>query len=712
MSNSKNTESFQIDIPAISRVLLAYWWMIILGTITGTLLVFVICQNLPEVYRAETRFEILENKAIQLEGKITEEFRDRNFNPLNRHIVLLEGENINKTLERKYTERFSDLQKTNFSPFDVYAAPVRGAETVMLDVAVDSYNQDAALAYLKELMEVYEGLRLDESQKELSDTRKAFRNEQVRLDTDISLAQAELDDFKVENNFILLETKNDFDRKLIAKLLERANQKEFELEVLKSRLALLNNSEADIKKVFPQLIDSVLALSESDKLRPESSLEADIRQWKDIQVALRKIDAEYKIKLKKYKKSHPKMIDLKDKEEIILAESSAYSVNIVNALRGRVESMEIERLNYLKKANATEKSLGEHSIHLSTHERLKARLTNLIEMKNRVHSKIISLSTDSTQEKYFMRMIRSPEILEKPVWPQKLKSTAAGFIFSFMLSAIFVLSTFMKKAEKYNFSKVIDEKGVACLATIPHFPVSKFKKDKLFLNSVSKGSILSEAYRNLRINIEKKLGGLKSLVVTSSGPGEGKTTTSLNLALCWSWTGQKVLIIDGDFRKASLRKIFPDETDEGILDYLKYQEGDIFDYVVDDVAENLSYLPAGHSEELVTEYLESGKMSELINSLESAYDIIIIDSAPVLRVVDTVHLSDMTAATVVVARSGVSSSTDISRVLDKIAEDKTIGFTVNGFKPSHARFVESNNQTDLHAGYSYGYANLSYKSEY
>ena len=106
-----NLQEDEIDLLTYLRVLLRYWWFIGPTALIGGVGTFLICLYLPPKYRAETRFEILENKAIQLEGGITEEFRGRNFNPLKRHIVFLEGETLKKELKTKIGKKEKKKQK-------------------------------------------------------------------------------------------------------------------------------------------------------------------------------------------------------------------------------------------------------------------------------------------------------------------------------------------------------------------------------------------------------------------------------------------------------------------------------------------------------------------------------------------------------------------------------------------------------------------------
>ncbi|NQZ57049.1 MAG: polysaccharide biosynthesis tyrosine autokinase [Lentisphaeraceae bacterium] len=712
MNTKENTtQEEEVDLLAYVRILLRYWWFIGPAALFGGIAVYLICLALPPKYRAETRFEIRENKVTQLSGDITEEFRGRNFNPLSRHVVLLEGETLNKKIADKLLKKYPDLENYRLAPFTLTAVPVRGAEMTMLDVSIDSFSQEAAMEYLSILLDEYARIRLQESQQELVESRQSLHGEENRLEEELEVLQNEIDTFKSKNNFMFLETKTAYDRKFIAELLEKANHKQFQLDILKSYMSDLEKTDADKAAVFSQAIDAFLSLNQqsSSYSQARSSLEIDIIEWKKRQIKLHTLEAQKKIKFKTYKNAHPKMREINDQIEVVQTEHEVFSANILNTLKGRLRTMEAERKSYLDKSQAIEDSLGNHSGLLSHYENLQQKRLNLTAMKSKVHMKVIALSTDANKEKFLLRTIREAQLYEDPVWPNKLKFTALGFILFLGGSCAMVLLFFLSKARKYNFSQISEQHGIKCVATIPRFPAKKLKKNPFFLNTVPKGSVLSEAYRGLRLNIEKQLQSGKTLVVTSFGPGEGKTTSSTNLALCWAWTGKKILLIDGDFRRATLRSVFKDAPKEGLIDYLKDEQQDSIDkFLVRDVCENLTYLPAGRSEEFVTELLEGSRMANVLQQLEQEFDMIIIDSAPATRVVDTLRLSEMSAGTLLVTRSGHTNPQDANETLKRLPEGKIIGFVVNDFRAAHAKFTKhSGSQIN-----SYSYAYQNYKKQY
>ena len=165
-------------------------------------------------------------------------------------------------------------------------------------------------------------------------------------------------------------------------------------------------------------------------------------------------------------------------------------------------------------------------------------------------------------------------------------------------------------------------------------------------------SPIAEAYRTLRTNIQFSNidENLKVLCVTSSGPLEGKTTTSCNLAETFAQSGHRVLLIDGDLRKPRVHKVFRLSGSKGITNLLAGQMN--LEEVTHLVGSGLNVIPCGPIPPNPSELLGSKRMKELLDELKKHYDIIIIDAPPVGVVTDSAILSTIVDGTVLVVASG------------------------------------------------------------
>lgn len=147
-------------------------------------------------------------------------------------------------------------------------------------------------------------------------------------------------------------------------------------------------------------------------------------------------------------------------------------------------------------------------------------------------------------------------------------------------------------------------------------------------------SPVSEAYRTLRTNIQfaNLDDNIKTILVTSSGPGEGKSTTATNLALTLAETGSKVIIIDCDLRKPNVHKQFGISNVKGLSNILA--KGTLFEDACNKFMDNLTVVTSGTIPPNPAEMLASNKMKLFLQDLNDKYDYIIIDTPPVIAVTD------------------------------------------------------------------------------
>lgn len=193
-------------------------------------------------------------------------------------------------------------------------------------------------------------------------------------------------------------------------------------------------------------------------------------------------------------------------------------------------------------------------------------------------------------------------------------------------------------------------------------------------------SITAECYRNIRTGLEyssidKKL---RTIVVTSSEAGEGKSTVSSNLAYVLSQSGKKVILIDCDLRKPSLHRVFEKSNDKGLTDYLigKYS----LDNVIKQIDNNLYLLTSGDIPPNPAEVIESQGMENLLEKLKDDFEHIILDTPPVRAVTDGQILAGKSDGTLLVVRAEKTSSDSIIqgyKELEKVRA-KVLGSIING----------------------------------
>ena len=202
----------------------------------------------------------------------------------------------------------------------------------------------------------------------------------------------------------------------------------------------------------------------------------------------------------------------------------------------------------------------------------------------------------------------------------------------------------------------------------------------MFVMEKAPKSIDAEAYRSLRSNIEYSSfdDEYRAIVVTSSVPGEGKSTTSGNLALSLAQSGNKVLLVDCDMRKPSIHKKFKISNISGTAELLLRKES--FEDVANFYNENLTIITAGKIPPNPSEMLSSRAMTAFIKEMKKEFKYIILDTPPLQAVTDAQVLSTKVDGVLLIVRAGSTKRDAVLNSVDLIkkVQGKVIGTVLNG----------------------------------
>ncbi|MDH4422867.1 MULTISPECIES: CpsD/CapB family tyrosine-protein kinase [Bacillus] len=202
-------------------------------------------------------------------------------------------------------------------------------------------------------------------------------------------------------------------------------------------------------------------------------------------------------------------------------------------------------------------------------------------------------------------------------------------------------------------------------------------------------SRITEQYRNIRTNIEFTSvdNNIRSIMVTSANPGDGKTMTVSNLAVVFGQQGKKVLVIGADLRKPSIQDLFAVHTSNGLTNVLSGQ-ANIMQCIQKTDIENVYVMASGPIPPNPAELLGNQVMDEVLLEAYNMFDIVLIDTPPVLAVTDAQILANKCDGIILVVRSEKTEKDKIvktKQLLDK-ASGKILGVVLNDKKEEQEQY--------------------------
>lgn len=433
----------------------------------------------------------------------------------------------------------------------------------------------------------------------------------------------------------------------------------------------LNGSE-DVLNRFRQENESIdLNLEAQSTLKVMVALEAQLNEltFKESEIS------------QKFTQDHPAYKSLLDKRQTLLQEK--------------------DRLNrQVQKLPKTQREVLRMTRDVEVNQQIYIQLLNKVQELN-----IIKAGTVGN-----VRIIDSAQSYAIPVKPKKPLIVVLATLLGGMVAVAFVL---VKTAFHRGVTSPdeIEQTGISVYASVPKSVqqlevANKLKrkgnKDLLLLAEENPADLSIEALRGLRTSLHFAMMEAKNNVLMISGPAPsiGKTFVSTNFAAVAAKTGQKVLLVDADMRKGYLQQCFGMTADNGLSDFLSGKIGQ--ETVIKQTkVENLDVITRGQVPPNPSELLMHPRFVELVEKASTEYDLVIIDTPPVLAVTDPSIVGAIAGTTLMVARFDQTTSKELEVARSRFEQSgvEVKGVILNAIEKKAA------------SSYGYGYYNYAYKSE-
>lgn len=454
-----------------------------------------------------------------------------------------------------------------------------------------------------------------------------------------------------------------------------------------------------------------LSVAESERIRAEQEYRIAVQTQPPIELlqsptlgALRQtrstLLADYQEMLSRFKPDYPDMVRLQsridrvedeiEREADTIIRSNLNELNLVfEAAVAREQSLS-DRVDELRGVLQEDRNRRiEYRILQREVETVRAQYEALLQ-----RSKEVSIASGVGSSN--VSVVDSALVPGLPFEPNLRRSMIQAFAISLMLGVgLAFLLSFLDDTIKTP-EDVRSKLGLPLIGLVPKL---KGKKDAVTDALAEPKSLISEAFAAAQTALEFSTsdGFPKSLLVTSTRPGEGKTSTTVSLAMAFARSGKQTLIIDADMRKPSF--VIDTNTSIGLSGLLTGHDN-LFDHVVRSKTSGLFILPAGVIPPDPAQLLAGPRLREIIDAAEKAYDIVIIDSPPILNFADGPRLGSLVQGALVVIQSGLIRTPAARRTLIQLGDSRTnvLGCVLTKFDAKSS-------------GYDYGYYYSPYGSK-
>jgi tyrosine-protein kinase Etk/Wzc len=646
-------------------------------------------ESLPEVNSMNS------DRFIANEIEVIENFdtRERVAKALIDTIENAKNKNIFNLLSLKENEKGINGHKTLIDISGLLMTKVKTEQKSGMDIveiSVESPSPEEAALIANTYADQYKKLNLEENSNQLNSVRMFLEKQSQEKLAQLNNAENELANFKEKGGIVALDAQSSV---LITQLSQLDAQRDAAKIDLMTSNGALDQYKKEVSNQDPYLanyLESQTSQAYIDVLQKQI---AELQMNRDMAMANKSTNMDVSVKIKD---SDRKINELKQKlsSKINEIKTGAFSgsPNQIKDLAQKLIEEEVRnhslsiKLNELQtiinKYEGNINKLPKKSMEFAGYERNMESLQQLYTLVEKKYQEAMINELSQPGNAVIIGMGRVPD---GPAKPNRLLFILLGLILGPVISFGYILiKDYFDDTVKSPDD--IEKNDISFLSWIPHsiYNINNYHDNEELLALYESDSPVSESFRAIKARIQHSSadsGFPKLILVTSPAEGEGKTFVSFNLAGNFAQSNKRTLLLDCDLRRPRIHAIMGVDKKPGLVDFL-FHKAKLEEIIRKTRKNNLSYITSGSIPKNPAEMLESKIMNNFLKEIRDLFDVIIIDSAPIVAVIDTEILAKLVDGTILVISADKTKNQLMMDAVDIIKRNNFpfLGTVLNDFR--------------------------------
>jgi polysaccharide biosynthesis transport protein len=557
-------------------------------------------------------------------------------------------------------------------------------ETRLIDVVAEDESPERARDIAAAVVQTYLRQTFEQQFKNSSQATQFLQEEAQKLKKKLEAAEQQLQTYKEQHNAVSLEDSQN----IITAKLKDLNSRAIDAKNTRIRL------ESDIETLRK------IPVNDTERLLQIPSVAA-IPEVSESRALVLKAEAELAALQKRYLPLHPKYI-------AAVTQIQKLKQSVQDNLRDAGKILETQYASAKEsedKLNVLLEEQEQAALELSKlaipYNMLQREVDSDKAMYDALNARIRETSVSQGVEKAPFHVVEEPLVKGTPVKPEMIKGVMIAFALSLAggLGLIITLDSLDQTLRSVDHAE--EFLGLPALAVIPEDSKARSLRNAF----ESKDSRQAEAFRTLRAGLSllgNEDAARRVFLITSAVPGEGKSFSSLSLAHAFALNGYRTILVEGDMRRPSFQKAFPDVAKQHTAGLAEVLSGNrrAEEVLAQTPHENLSILFAGGPAPNPAELLAGGGLDKVVAELKQHFDRIVIDTAPINAVSDTLTMISAAQYVCLVVRPAKTRKAAITRAIHMIEKAKGV---LAGFVLNRAKFRVGSGYYYYYYGNKYGY---------